>query len=95
MEPFDIISRQAYGLGKNYGGWDADQFIQSDVAVNVVAPQLREMAGFRDAGMGTYTEYEINQVDDLGEKLNALWDAFWGGFYEVNEEQMQEVEVYE
>lgn len=84
----------AYVMGKDYGNWDADQFIQSDVAANVVGPDLRELAGFKDSGMGTYTEYEPpNDGNELDERLSALWDEFWRGFYEVNGQIMQGMEV--
>ncbi len=69
--------RQAKQLGKDYSDWDDEMLSQSAEMANVLAPEIRRLAGYKDSmGVGTYTdggEEEGWNEEELGE---IFWDSF-------------------
>jgi len=82
--------KEAYEYGReirrahDFGNFDVEafflNFVQDADYVNNVLPELRRIAGYEDAGMGTYTVVpegkNENRLDTLYDDLVA---AFWEG----------------
>jgi len=52
-------------------------FQESAIWANTVAPQLRELAGFEDAGYGTYQQAPSGEAQD---RFDSLLDAYTEGY---------------
>ena len=78
-------TEDAKNMGRDLGQyWDEEQLTQSAEWANDYMPNLREMAGFSDAGYGTYNMVpEDADEDELQFNLEELLEAFWEGFLET------------
>jgi hypothetical protein len=88
MSELRLTDNQMYGayeLGKmrcpnTEGEVDWHQFIQCAEYTNTILPKLRQVAGYEDAGFGTYQMVPPDaDMTDLRVDLNTLIDCFRAG----------------
>lgn len=72
---------KGYGEFEELDAEDPDFASYRDMArfTNVIAPQLRELAGFEDSGPGTYTEGGEEEIEMYGE----VTDMFFMGAFDA------------
>ncbi len=76
---FAESKRKAKQLGKDYSDWDDEMLSQSAEMANVLAPEIRELAGYKDSmGTGTYTD----GGEEEGWNEEELWEVFWDSFHD-------------
>ncbi len=78
-ESFAAAKLEAKRMGRDYSDWDDEQLSQSAEMANVLAPEIRRLAGYKDpGGMGTYT----SGGEEEGWNEEELWEIFWDSFHD-------------